>query len=72
MTLREELALARANEEYLAECRRKAWDLDPGNLGIVHNFYGPYGYHEAFKAWAAAKETVLRLEKKLAEQEEAA
>lgn len=71
MTLREELALARANEEYLAECRRKAWDLDPGNLGIVHNFYGPMGFHVAFKAWAEARDRVRELEKKLAEQEAA-
>lgn len=72
MTLHEQLALARANEQRLAEARAKAWDLDPGNLGMVHNFYGPYGYHEAFKAWVAAKETVAALEKKLAEQEVAA
>lgn len=71
MTLREELDHWRAEEKRLAIARTAAWDLDPGNLGMVHNFYGPYGYHEAFKAWVAAKDQVLRLEKKLAEQEEA-
>lgn len=72
MTLREELDHWRVEERRLAIARAAAWDLDPGNLGMVHNFYGPYGYHEAYKAWSAARENVLRLEKKLTEQEEAA
>lgn len=71
MTLREELDHWRAEEARLAECRRQAWDLDPGNLGIVHNYYGPMGFHVAFKAWATARDRVRELEKKLAEQEAA-
>ena len=71
MTLREQLDAAIAEEQRLAEARSKAWDLDPGNNGIVHNFYGPMGFHTAFKAWAAARDRVRELEKKLAEQEAA-
>ena len=72
MTLPEELDHWRAEEGRLAECRRKAWDLDPGNIGLAHQVYGPYGYHVAFKAWAEARDRVRALEKKLVEQEAAA
>lgn len=71
MTLRAELDAAIAEEQRLAECRRKAWDLDPGNNGIVHNYYGPMGFHVAFKAWQAARDKVRELEAKLAAQEAA-
>lgn len=71
MTVREELAHWRAEEARLAEARKAAWDLDPGNLGIVHNFYGPYGFHTAFKAWAEARDRVRALETKLGAEEAA-
>lgn len=64
MTLREELDHWRAEEKRLAVARAKAWDLDPGNLGIVHNFYGPMGYHHAYQAWAAARDRMRELERK--------
>jgi hypothetical protein len=71
MTLREELDHWRAEEGRLAVARAAAWDRDPGNHGMVHNFYGPHGFHTAFTAWAAARDRVRELEKKLGAEEAA-
>lgn len=71
MTLREELDAAIAEEARLADEKRKAWDLDPGNNGIVHNYYGPMGYHTAFQAWNEARQRRVALEFKWAMSEEA-
>jgi hypothetical protein len=71
MTLREELDHWRAEEARLAVARKAAWEKDPGNLNIGHNFYGPMGYHTAFKAWAVARDRVKELEAALTKAEAA-
>lgn len=71
MTLREELDHWRLEEKRLAEARKAAWDPDRGNVSMVYNFYNPINYHWAHVAWAAARDRVAALEKKLSAEEAA-
>jgi hypothetical protein len=65
VNIRMALEQARAIEAKLAEERRLAWDKDPGNLGIAHNIFNAWGYHDAFQAWERARNKRVALEREL-------
>lgn len=64
MTLEQELAYWRIEEQRLALERKAAWDKDPGNTHPGHVYQGAMGYHVAFEAWEKARDRVIELEAK--------